>query len=229
MRRRLTLLALSFLTFGSLAYAQVGVDGAGRYGGGGGWGYYPWGGQFQGTGAEGNMRGAADVIRARGQSSVDYSQARLINAKASSAESQAREDHVKSFFESRRINQDYKAYENSLKYHPTQADLTRHAEQALPDQMTASQLDPLTGKINWPQILTTEDYTEPRDELDKLFKERAETGGGLGTFNYQKIISATKQMTDTLKEHIRAMDTSDYLLARNFLNSLSWTARTPAH
>lgn len=194
-----------------------------QFGGWGGFAYPGYASATSGTQAAGV--GISEVIRARGQYAQDIGQARILDAQATAAESDAKLRHVQDYFAMRKVNQDYMKQQEAERYHPTSQALHRFATDQLPPRPTNRQLDPSTGKITWPELLNAPEYSEDRQKLDALFSDRALSGGGLGTQNHVMIEKQAKDMLDKLKSHIRDMDTGDYLACRNFIESLSFESR----
>jgi hypothetical protein len=95
--------------------------------------------------------------------------------------------------------------------------------------MSYSQLDPVTGALAWPDALTTDDYTDSRQELDKLFAERASASGAIGYKKVTEIRKTAEAMSAKLKKSIADIPTGDYIAASSFLTSLAEEARYPAH
>ncbi|MFO0947144.1 MAG: hypothetical protein U1D30_14570 [Planctomycetota bacterium] len=216
MKKVVTLLGMGMLfTLASNAQAQ--------FGGWGGWGYPGYASATSGTQAAGV--GISEVIRARGQYAKDIGQARILDAQAQSAESDARLQHVQDYFAMRKVNQDYMKQQEAERYHPTSQVLHRIATDQLPPRLANSKLDPNTGKITWPELLTTPEFASDREKLEALFSDRALSGGGLGTENHIMIEREAKNMLEKLKSHIQDVDAGDYLTCRNFIESLSFESR----
>ena len=79
----------------------------------------------------------------------------------------------------------------------------KYARRANPNELTPEQLDPLTGKINWPFALMPPQYETYRNQLDELFEERARHGGQLSYRTYEQIRDSTKQFLDALRKDIQ--------------------------
>lgn len=217
-------------TFPTLAFGIAVLlpsSGAQAQWGWGGYGYGPaWGAATSSTQAAGI--GISEVIRAKGQYALDITQAQQQEAQAQAAMSDARLQHTQDYFEMRRVNQQYRDEQAARRPRPTAESLARNASDQLPPRMSLANLDPSTGKINWPQLLTTPDFSATREPLDQLFAERATAKQtGLGTQNHASIERATRAMLNALRPKIREMDTGDYLVCRNFIESLGFEARFP--
>ena len=98
-------------------------------------------------------------------------------------------------------------------------DQTEHPSN-LPTRLNSSELDPATGKINWPTALLRDSFAAQRKEVDSLFATRAHTGttSELTEAIYKKV----RAMQDELRKHIKEIVMQDYMESRKFLDRL-WT------
>ena len=231
MPKRLCAFALG-LAIVSTALAQVGyVPGGGPapYYGSNGYGYGGYGYNNMGAGstpAGSYMTGMANAIRAQGQYNLATSEAtvNLQEAQKRAIDNQAR--WTNTYFEMRKVNQ---AYVESQKKPPTAPETwVRLAHAAAPQRLSPDSLDPITGKITWPSALEGEDFKADRQIIEPLFVDRATMHGAIGLNMYDSIRRATDDMLAKLKTHIRDINTSYYLEARNFLESLSHEANFAA-
>ncbi|HVW00916.1 MAG TPA: hypothetical protein VHB77_11275 [Planctomycetaceae bacterium] len=99
------------------------------------------------------------------------------------------------------------------------------SSQGTAQRLTASQLDPTTGKITWPDVLQANEYTPQRTELENLFAERAKTD--ITPKLTSSIRFEVDQMKNTLQTHMHGMPGSSYLAARKFLDSLAYEGTLP--
>ena len=83
-------------------------------------------------------------------------------------------------------------------------------------------LDPLTGRISWPELLLKKEFDEQRKQIDQSFELRAMTSHG-GTS--EKIHSSVQQMLTVLRSQIQKLPANEYVAAHKFLNALDYTAR----
>jgi len=229
------LVALVSLVPGSAAQAQVAAVSSGTYGpppyygyGGGGFGGggYGWGGLGAGSTAAGSyMSGMAQAIRAQGQYNLMTSQAAINAEEAAKRDIENRQRWTSTYFEMRKINDAYKQAQRAPPTPPEE--WVRLAQIGIPQRLNSSVLDPVTGHIGWPIVLTSPEFAEPRQELDQLFADRAISHGAIGIDAHGKIRQATDDMLELLKGRIRDLDSRNYLDARNFLSSLAREADYP--
>jgi hypothetical protein len=178
----------------------------------GGYGYH------SSTYEEGVQRGYADVVRSRGM-------ANLLNSKAATEYEAARKAYIENqlkatqtYFEMRRYNDSARAAARSTPL--STEEYVRIAREQAPDQLTATQLDPLTGAIGWPVALRAEAYRPFRERLEKLFHDRA-TGYPV----YQEILTAVQDFQNRLREDIMRLPANDFVSGKKFLDSLAFAAR----
>jgi hypothetical protein len=218
--RTIVIAALLFSGVGTLAVAQYPV-----YGG------YPayTGYTGAGTTAAGSAAsGAANVIQAQGQKNLSNSQAAINAEQARSMNISNNLQYTQTYYEQKSIHDQYMQAQYA-KDRYSAADLKKWAHAAAPKRLTYSQLDPVTGQLAWPGALTTDDYADSRQELDKLFAERARASGAIGYQKVTEIRKTTDAMEAQLKESITDIPPTDYIAAKDFLVSLANEARYPAH
>jgi hypothetical protein len=214
MRTFFCLIAVAILVQAGSSSAQ------GRYRGYGGYGGYG-GGYHASTAAEGFQRGMADVIRSTGA----YN---LMTSQAMSNVEDARQKYIsnrlygtQTYFEMRKLNKQARAAEAGPR--PTQQDVIRYAQERAPNRLTASEVDPLTGSIAWPSLLQEDAFKTEREELEKLYGERA----GRGSLTASEVMKANQliqQMDATLQANVSKVPSLLYSPAKSFLKSLSYEA-----
>lgn len=190
-------------------------------GGYGGYGYGGWGGAAYGGVAANNMQAYSQVIRANGQWKKDTAEADIKYEEARSKYIDNKEKWVKTWQEMREQYQTKKADDLERQKHSPEV-LTAAARSGRPTPLSAESLDPITGKIHWPEVLQSDDYAAPRQALDQLFEVRSQAAGS-GTSI--KINETTSQMLEILRSNIQNVPTGEYLVARKFLESLAFAAR----
>ena len=179
----------------------------------GGWGRD---GYHSSTYEEGVQRGFADFVRSAGQ-------AQLLNSEATKNYEDARKKYLENrllatqtYFDMRRMNQEARRSERSL---PLSLEAyARLARQQAPERLSVSQLDPLTGTITWPAPLLRADYQAEREELERLYQERAQ---GLA-HNYDAILLAADKFQERLKTDLAKFDPDEFIRAKKFLDSLAY-------
>ena len=108
----------------------------------------------------------------------------------------------------------------------TPEDLARYAKAGLPKPLSPSELDPLSGAVNWPALLKEAPYASDRKTVDYLFTLRAQSGQL--TFEQQtQLTQAMQNLEDTLKQNINSYSPQVYVSAKKFVQQLAFSVRTP--
>ena len=81
--------------------------------------------------------------------------------------------------------------------------IARIAREGVPKPLGPSQVDPVTGQINWPSALQEDSFEAQRGQVEQLFDTRARYGG-LGYSDQMKVRQVTDSMFHELKAQIRA-------------------------
>ncbi len=186
------------------------------------WGGF-WGAYRPSTAAESYQRGFADVVRSAGA-------ANLMNSAAAINVEQARSQYIdnrlkatQTYFDMKRYNRQYR--EETDKPRPTSEQLFRLAKEATPRKLSPSELDPVSGKVNWPAILTTDQYATYRDSLDALFAQRASASGKIDVQQFQEIRQTIRAMREELASRIRDIPPQVFSSANAFLRQLEHEAQ----
>ncbi len=178
------------------------------------------------TAQEGADRGLAAVVQAQGYANLQNSEAAKNWEQAKTLEMQNRLRWSETYFEMRQVNRDKRADEAGPRV--TQEQAIRLARMAAQPRLGSTQLDPVTGHIEYPLILTQDIYKDYRDRLDGLFANRAASGGSIRYDDFLAIQTTVSRFVETLQKHVSEYAAGDYGRARNFLDSLVLEARSPA-
>ena len=197
----------------------------------GGTAFAQWGmgfnrGGYASTAGQAADYGMSEVLRAQGARNLDNSEAAKNWEDAKTLEIQNRLRWTETYFEMRKVNREARAAEAGPAI--TQEQAIRMAKMKAPSRLGSTQLDPVTGHISYPMILTAETYTDYRNRLDKLFSERAAAGGSIRYEQFQDIQTTVSQFIDALKKRVTEYAAADYGPARTFLESLAHEARMPS-
>lgn len=224
--KNLALLALATSAVGlAVANAQTeAVYPPGGYPGGGYYGAYPTY-HHASTAAEGRLRGMGDVVRSMGQANLDNSAAAINYSQARRNEIENRQILTDTYFEMRKANKAYRAAERGPR--ASMEDLVRYAQAGKPKQLSPSQVDIVTGAINWPVLLRSEAFAEDRSALEAVFARRA-SNSVIGSKDYLEVKQTTDEMLASLNEQIREVPAYEFMIAKRFLESLAYGAGTPA-
>ena len=97
----------------------------------------------------------------------------------------------------------------------------------LPPRLTDDQLDPNTGEITWPYVLTDSIYLEEERVLQEHFHDRVEEGGSIGFEKGEEVNGSVTRITDLMKENRSKYESGKYGSARNFMKSLHYEFHLP--
>lgn len=205
-----------------------------QYSGGGGGGINSGGADVWGrygtyhhasTAEEGAMRGMADMTRSAGAANLMNSQAAGYWQDARRKDIQNRQYAADTYFSMRASNKAARDAERGPR--PTQDDLVRYSQARIPDRLSPSELDPLTGQLGWPTILRDDQYAQYRTALETLYGQRSAAGGHLNTTQRAEVKRQTAYMKDALKKNINSYSPNEYLQAKQFIQGLDYELVAP--
>ncbi len=212
---------------GLIAVGQWTAAQAQDYWGGDGYPYlYRYGfgyGYHTGTAAESAARGMANLVRSMGEANLMNSMAARNYEAARAQYLDNRLKYTKTYFEMKQYNRDYRDATKAPR--PTAEQLFRLAKDATPKPLTPDQLDPVTGRINWPEVLTTGDFDRCRKALDALYAARADAGGKINLDEYRAIEESIREMQDLLREKLGDLPPRVFTSANAFIRQLQYAAQ----
>jgi len=167
---------------------------------------------------EGAARGMADVVRSAGYANLMNSEAAINLGQATSQYIDNRMQATQTYFQMRSINKQAREAERGPL--PTQEAVIRYSKSRVPQRLSKSDLDPISGQLSWPSILVSEDYKDGRDKLEALYMERAKKGY-LSLEEFTQVQNLAKQMDNQLKENISKYPPGAYVNAKKFVRSLA--------
>ncbi len=185
------------------------------------WSYYRHASTFE----EGFLRGSAAVINAAGQKNYLDSIANVNRQEALRRRIENSNLHVKTYFENKEINRQYRERYKSTP--PTKEQWDRITAASLPDRLNGDQLNATTGELVWPHILRTEEYKAMRERIDELMSSRTTDNSGDGSPVQRQLDPLIDGMKLLLKENIDKVSASQYAAAKWFLISLDYEAQQP--
>ena len=211
--------------FASLTLAAVGfvaLPAAAQWGGGFGFNR----GGYASTAGQAADYGMSEMMRAQGYQNFKNSEAAKNWEDAKTQEIQNRLRWTETYFEMRKVNREAKAAEQGPPV--TQEQAIRMAKMGAPPRLGSTQLDPVTGHIEYPPVLMDDLYTDYRKRLDQLFADRAASGGSIQFGEVREIQSTVTKFIDVLKQNVKSYPAGEYGRARTFLDSLAREAGMPA-
>jgi hypothetical protein len=191
-----------------------------------------WGGMgfnrggYASTAGQAADYGMSEVMRAQGYQNLQNSEAAKNWEDAKTLNIQNRLRWTEAYFDMRKENRDKRAEEAGPRV--TQEQAIRMARMAAPPRLGSTQLDPVTGHIQYPLVLTDDGFKPYRERLDPLFAQRAAAGGSIQYSDYVTIQQTISKFIDALKQRVTDYPAGEYGRARTFLDSLAREASMPA-
>jgi hypothetical protein len=179
--------------------------------------YGGWGTGGVTTAAGSAMNGMASAISARGDANLANSAAAMNLTQAQSQEIQNRQQATNTYFELRETNKAAQDAERGP--NPTMQQLVSAAREGLPAALSPSQMDPVTGKVNWPDVLQADEFQSQRAQVDQLMAKLA-SHGSLSYTDRSSVRQVVEAMYHQMNAEIRQLTPQDYMTGRKFLNSL---------
>ena len=96
----------------------------------------------------------------------------------------------------------------------------RIAAMGAPPRINEDNLDPVTGNISWPMVLTDGVFSENRTSIQSLFSDIASKGTPADMDTYQEGLSQFKDLKALMKENVNNYNAGDYGSSRTFVDSL---------
>ena len=173
----------------------------------GGGGASMWGWDIAGTTPAGSyLQGLASVVRVQGDYNLSTSAAAVNLTTAARQNIQNQKDWVEAYFAIRAFNRQARDAENARERQITQEWLRFHPS-VKPKRLTSSELDPVSGTINWPMLLQNDELAGVRQNIQKAFAERHQLGM-MGYNNYRMVQQITNdlllEMLDNIQNLCRA-------------------------
>jgi hypothetical protein len=179
--------------------------------------YGAYGYQGASTAAGSAMNGMSNVISAKGDYNLSTSEAAENLTQAQSKEIQNRQQYTDTYFAMRQTNTAAREKEAGPK--PTEQQLVQFAHEGDPRPLDPSERDPVTGSLNWPDLLQFPEFNSQRDEVNRMLAKQANYGA-LTYADKSEVHKAVDFIFADMKKNIRKIDPPDYVASRTFLNSV---------
>ena len=178
---------------------------------------YAYPSTYSSTRAEGALNGMGNVISSKGNYNLATSEAAINMTQAQQNEIQNHLTYENTYFQMKETNQAYK--EAHAKPRPTEEQLARFAREAAPQPLSPSEVDPVSGAINWPNVLQQDSFAAQRTALEQLSAQKA-AYGSLSTSDEMAARKTIESMFAQLKSQVRDVPTQDYIASKHFLQSM---------
>ena len=208
--------------------SHIGHHPVGHLGHHGGFHGFPGYGYGYGATAPGSYaHGLADLVRAHGEHNRQSAEAAISLQQAQQLEIENRKRRIQAHHELRRLYRADRVAEQA-KRRDRMVQFFQNRTRPKPVRLGGDQLDPDSGAIAWPAVLTKDTFARERQGLEVLFQKRADQEGELSSDEQLKIQQTANAMLEGLKTHIRKIRSSDYVVAMRFVEALSNETRLTA-
>ncbi|HWA98265.1 MAG TPA: hypothetical protein VG713_07225 [Pirellulales bacterium] len=184
----------------------------------GGYGYGGYGGGYGGGTVYGSYAaGMGNLVRSQGIYNQLTAQAAIDAEQAKSAALDNQLKATQTYFEMRKINQESRAAEQARTASIARGDRKYESAISQPTTLTVSQLDPVSGHIQWPSALMSSAAANDRAELETIFAQRAQNSPA---FDTSRIHVLTDSMRDSLKQQVLNVRPQEFTDSMRFLRGL---------
>ncbi len=190
-----------------------------------GGGYSMWGWEAAATPPGSYLQGLASVVRAQGDYNLSTSAAAVNWTAAAKQGIQNEKDFVEAYFAIRAFNRQAREAENARERQITQEWLRFHPS-VKPNRLSPSELDPVSGTINWPMLLQSDELAGVRQDIQKAFTERHQLGM-MSYNNYRMVQQITNKLLAEMLDKIHSIPTNEYIQGKKFLEALVYEASLP--
>ena len=181
---------------------------------------------------EGVGRSIAHIMDAYANQMLSYAQARLLIDEAIAREMKLRVINSQTFLERKNLLEEARVAERLRKWEwEAQAQARREFRQKTviveAYRLPATQLDPFTGKIKWPEALQAPEFEELTADLDALFAQLADEGAQYDGLYREPIVDCCDALRDRLgrDREDKNMDWKDYIACQKLIVGLKYSAK----
>ncbi len=186
----------------------------------------PYYGTQASTAQQAAAMGMSDLVRSAGSYNLQTSQAAINMTQAESQSLSNQLQGAQNYYQMRGMYENYQRKEQQPGLSSEES--WRLAQENLPKRLRPNQLDPVTGKIYWPVLLTDPRYDQYRQDVDKLFQEREASHGSSSYDVYVQTQQATNALLAELRKNLTQYSGGDFMQMKNFIESLAYEAKFPA-
>jgi hypothetical protein len=179
------------------------------------------------TAAEGFLRGKAAVIQANGNFLLSASQAEILLQQARALDRENDLQQTAALLTQRKLWDDARVQARKDRDARRLAGQQLAAERATTVyrdayQLSVNELDPITGEINWPVVLTADIFAPQRAQLEQLIKQHF-IYGELPPETATEIVRLVDSVSKSLRREIRSVPREEYGAAQKFLMGLKYS------
>jgi hypothetical protein len=179
------------------------------------------------TAAEGFLRGKAAVIQALGTLELSQSQAAILRQQARALDRENDLQQTAALLTQRKMWEDARYQARDERNARRLAGQQLAAQRAVTVyrqayQLSASELDPITGEIFWPAVLQCEKFASQRAQLEQLIKQHFIYGQSQPE-TAAEIARTVDRCSQALRREIRWLPRDEYSAAQKFLMGLKYS------
>jgi len=168
------------------------------------------------------LSGISQIIWAQGEYNEATSRAYINYEEARKNYIANRKQWQQTYFAMRENNEAQRQRKLERDKHTPEA-LAYAAHSSAPRPLSSDALDPITGRLQWPDVLMRDEFSRDRLQIDQLFEVRASTGGA--DTDVVAIQRAVDEMIQILRDEIQDLPVDQYMAARKFLDRVAFSAR----
>jgi hypothetical protein len=186
--------------------------------------YYGFG-HIASTAEAGVVEGVGGLVRSQGEANYFNSLSTINGQEAYSRFLQNAERSNEAYFRIKQINQAARqaTEPQRLTYEQYAAMAKRYAPEGLNEQ----QYDRTLGRLNWPAVLTGEEFSAERDALNRSFMVRTPLDAGPASGFYGYVRRVADSMDAKLKTKFSDLSSAEYLAAKKFITGLTMESQQP--
>jgi hypothetical protein len=182
------------------------------------------------TAQEGILNGMSSYIQAIGVARVHHAQAAILEEQAEWAAYENVTKRIDTFNERRRMHRDRVAEDREYARLRDEEgkELLEHrraTEYKTAYRLSFEELNPNTGRINWPAVLQADVFEAQRDRLNELFAHRAEFKLESDHYVVREIESVERDLVASLRSFREQIPHAEYVAAQAFLRGLVYEAK----
>lgn len=174
---------------------------------------------------EGVLRGRAALAQSLGQANYYHSLAAVNYQDATTKAIKNHQQAIDAYFYNQQANRSAREAKRSPRL--TQEQYVALARADAPDRLSDREYDRTFGRLEWPAVLSSDEFATEREELDRVFGSRTMSSAGAGSAFYGEVRELTTKLQEKLRSRLETLDPAQYMAAKNYLLSLNYEARQP--
>ena len=101
------------------------------------------------------------------------------------------------------------------------------AKQQAPDTLSEREYDRTIGRLNWPALLSSDEFAAERKALNRAYMARTPADAGPASAFHSNVWQLAQTMETKLKNKANEVGSAEYLASKNFLQSLAYESQQP--